>query len=463
MRKDLTYEKIFGSNRSQRLFDEEESSVASYIYRFAYDEIHASQVNESDDFDADCIENFSAKTEELMIRFERLAEILGKSRKAMDNFLRGFQNWAPHCKKTVESLRKIAEALKGDKFNRDISRTFGSVIAAIGGILLGLSLPASAPLSIAGAAAFAAGNGLVVKTTTEEIAYVKKRLDEVKELLEKEKEKFSYMTNWFSRPQELENSINYLVDYNIVNEIKKEVQKLTEEVTGEKDITEEEFKNQFGQLLKHCMGLMAKDSKMIDEYGKELAPAVMTFVFVVFFMNDHNRVVLDCSLITQHLALSLMDVLNIGTLTGSSAIADAAVSKTFIWISVAINAMIAVLSLIDLCRQPETKHTKEIKEAADKIEKVYLFIESVYNKTLTYKPPEYAAILVNNAPEDAEHADLRNAVSNYLPEEALNQIKVIRLPTEESSWLVKIPKIYSRVLLQQTEIKIKRKNCVVTH
>ncbi|GBM60584.1 Zinc finger BED domain-containing protein 5 [Araneus ventricosus] len=350
-----------------------------------------------------------------------------------------------------------------------ITKEFGEELES--GTLLGLSLPVSGPLAVGGGIAFALGNGVVIGTTTKEIAYLEKHLKEVKKLIKKEKERFSSMTNWFSRPEQLENAINSLLDYNILQEIAKEVQKLTEEVTGEKDITEDEFKDQFQQVLKHCMGLMARDSKMIEEYGKELAPAVMTFVFVVFLMNDHNRIVIDCSLITQHLALGLMSVLDFGALAGKlisgSAIAEAAISEAVVWLGVAIDVLIAVLSFIDIYKRPETKHTKKIREAADKIEKVFLFIESVYRETKAYNSKtnatQWETVLVKRVPDDAGHADLRMAVKHYLPEEALGRVRIIRLPTKEKNWLVKVPASHSQMLLQQTEIEIKKKNCLVTH
>ncbi|GBO40032.1 hypothetical protein AVEN_257925-1 [Araneus ventricosus] len=141
MRKDLLFERLFGSNRSERLFDDEESSVASFVYDFAYDEIHKGHIHAgqdfgSDDFDTDSVESFDEKVESTMIRFERVAEVFKKSCKSRNSFLRSFGHWAPHCKKTIQSLRDIAEELKADKFGRDLTRAFGSVIGAIGGKLV---------------------------------------------------------------------------------------------------------------------------------------------------------------------------------------------------------------------------------------------------------------------------------------------------------------------------------------
>ncbi|GBN93964.1 hypothetical protein AVEN_25539-1 [Araneus ventricosus] len=314
------------------------------------------------------------------------------------------------------------------------------------------------------------GTGVVDGTTVDKIVWMKCRMDEVKTLMKNEKERFSAMTDWLICPEELENAINPLLDCNVLKEIAQEVQKFTEAVTDQINMSEDEFTMQFKRVLKHCMGQMAKDSKVKKEYGKELAPAVMAFVFVVCLMNDHNRITLGCSVINQHMALDLMRELNFGTLAGEliggSAIAKAAISETFVWFALVIDLLNSAQSFIDVYKRPHPEYTKRIKEAAEKFEKIFSHIERVYNDAKTYNSrtnvSQWKTFLVSRAPDDAGHGDLRMAVKHYLPEEALGRIKIIRLPTEERNWLVKVPAIHSLMLLQQTLINIKGRDCAVT-
>ncbi|GBM59875.1 hypothetical protein AVEN_158607-1, partial [Araneus ventricosus] len=348
-------------------------------------------------------------------------------------------------------------------------------------VLVGLSFltPLAAvtvPLAIGGGVASAMGGGVVVGTTGTEMVLVKNRLEKVKTLIEEEKERFSSMAHWFIHPEELENAINSLVDYDILKEVAPEVQKFCAESDHENK-TDDEFKNEFKQMLKNCIGKMNEGNKLTAEYGKELAPVVMTFVFVVCLMKDHNRIVLDCVMITQRLALGLLSVLDIGVLAGSligklaakgvaSAIAKFAVAEIFTCFGIIIDVLNVVVSSIDLHKRPDTVHTKQIKEVADKFEKVFLFIEGVYNETKKYKSPsdetQWITVIVSQAPGDADRTDLKMAVKKYLTEEGWRKMKIRRLETRGNNWLVKMPEIHSQMLLQQTHINIKGKDCAVT-
>ncbi|GBN01239.1 hypothetical protein AVEN_127666-1, partial [Araneus ventricosus] len=105
--KSIIFEKFFRSirNDGKPLLDEEEASVASSVFDFAWNEINEDPEHsdyESDDSDTD---SFDERAEEAIIKVERVAEVFKKSSQAKDNFLRSFDHWAAHCKKAIQSLR----------------------------------------------------------------------------------------------------------------------------------------------------------------------------------------------------------------------------------------------------------------------------------------------------------------------------------------------------------------------
>ncbi|GBN91851.1 hypothetical protein AVEN_174426-1, partial [Araneus ventricosus] len=417
------------------------------------------------DFDKDEVESFDEKIEKTLCKFECVVEVFKKSRESKDDFLKSFDQWSEPCQKCVKDLRDIAGEIQNDKFGRDLTRGIGNAAAALG-VVAGLACP---PLAVAGGIACAVGNGVALGTTVLENLYANKKMEEAEALLREEKKRYSAM-RWFSCPKKLQEALGSLVDLKVLEQMEKRVQTFSEEVRDKKDMTGDEFKNHYEQVLDSCMDLMAKDRKMIEEYGKELAPAVMTFVFVVCLMNDHNRIVLDCSLTT----LRLTSVLNVGLLACGvagalaieGAIAEFISSELIVWLRVGINVLLAAKSFVDAYRQPDTELTEKIKEAADKIEGIYTYIEGVYKETKKYKSHDavnqWKTVLVEHTPGDAESEDLKMAVKDYLPEEARGRIRTLRLPIEENNWLVMVPADHSQRLLEQTQINIKGKNCAVT-
>ncbi|CAL1264754.1 unnamed protein product [Larinioides sclopetarius] len=484
MVKDALFQRVFGQKRrdSDLLISDDELTLASFVFDVAYDEIN-SNADEFDDrnFDTASVLSFDEKIETTLAKFDSIVVIFKRSFESQETFLKSFEKWAKPCQKTIESLRVFAEEMQTDKFNSDIARVVGGVVGTIGGILVGLSFltPLAAvtvPLAIGGGVTSALGGGVVVGTTGTELVLVKNRLEKVKTLIEEEKERFSAMAHWFTHPEELENAINSLVDFDILTEILPEVQNFLE-ISEQKKMTDDEFKNEFKQILKDSLGKMNKDNKLKNEYGNELAPVVITFVFVVCLLKVHNRIVLDCVMITQRLALGLMSVLDLGVLAGSligklavrsvaSTIAKFAVAEILTCLGIIIDVLNVVFSSIDLHKRPETKHTKKIKEVAEKFEKIFLFIEGVYNETKKYKSlideSQWTTVVILHAPDDAGHEDFKIAIKQYLPEDGWRKMKIKRLETRRNNWLVKIPTIHSEMLLQQETMNIKGKNCVVT-
>ncbi|GBN20691.1 hypothetical protein AVEN_208267-1 [Araneus ventricosus] len=459
--KGILFEKLISNGRNGKpLLNDKQRSLARSVYNFAWNKIKADQENGRigpDDFDIDDVQSFDKKIEAALIKFERILECFKKSSIAKDNFLNSFDQCAQHCKKCVKELREIAAEIQTEKFDRDILTGVGNIFGAVGGLCFALALPVSLPLAIPGGIVCALGNGLVIGNAAGEISHLKEKLKEAVNLIEEEKKRFSAM-RWFSCPEEMENAISSLVDCHVLKRMAQEVETFSK-VTDKKDMTDDEFKNHYEQVLDYCMGQMAKDSKLIKEYGKELAPAVMTFVFVVCLMNDHNRIVLDCSLTT----LRLTSVLNIGAL---ACIAVGAISKLLsVWWGVSINLLLAVKSFIDAYKRPDTELTKKIREAADKIEEIFTYIERIYNETKKYKShynvTQWKTVLVSQTPDVTESVDLKMAVKDYLPETARGRIRLLKLQTK-SDWLVMVPAIHSQRLLKQKQIEIKGKNCKIT-
>ncbi|GBL92588.1 hypothetical protein AVEN_270842-1 [Araneus ventricosus] len=342
------------------------------------------------------------------------------------------------------------------------------------------------PLAISGGVASALGGGVVVGTTGTEIALLKNKLEEVKTLAMQEKASFSTMAQWFTHTEELKAALESLLDYCLLKEISEDVQKLLDGVMDPKKLTVGEFKHRFKYVLKLCMGKMCKLSKIREKFGDRVSPIVMTFVFVVCLMRDHNRIVLDSLIITQRLVLGLMSTLDIAAQTGQlaaglamkgtaaagraapAAVARIAVMGTLVALGVVIDVINVVLSSIDIHKRTQTKHAKKVKEAAEQLEKEFLFIESVYNELRKYKAisltdvTEWTTIVVNHIPVQAGEEDLKMAVKLLLSEEAWGCIKLRRLPTSGNNWFVKVPASHSKKLLLEPYIIVKGETCAVT-
>ncbi|GBN77686.1 hypothetical protein AVEN_226809-1 [Araneus ventricosus] len=486
------FERIFGSNRNDEepIITDSELSLASFAYDVAYDEIHKGQKDPDDDDDS--VLSFDIKMEAAMDNFKRVVELFKKSRKANQAFLKNFDHWSSFRKSNVQRLKEIAEKIQTDKFNSDIAKVVGGVVAAAGGVVAGLSFltplaPVTLPLAISGGVASALGGGVVVGTTGTEIALLKNKLEEAKTLAMQEEVNFSTMAQWFTHTKELKEALGSLLNYALVNEMSECVQKFLDGMINLKNLKVGDFKNQFKQVLKMCMGKMSKCSKIKDEFGDDVAPAVMTFIFVVCVMRDENRLVLDCVMITHHLALGLMSALDIGVhtsrmivglatkgtaaagRTAPAAIARIAAMGTLVALGIVIDVLNVVLSSIAIHKRLQSKHAKIVKDAAEQLEKEFLFIESVYNELRKYKAisltdvTEWTTIVVNHIPVQAGEEDLKMAVKLLLSEEAWGCIKLRRLPTSGNNWFVKVPASHSQMLLLQSELIIKGERCVVIH
>ncbi|CAL1264705.1 unnamed protein product [Larinioides sclopetarius] len=304
---------------------------------------------------------------------------------------------------------------------------------------------------------------------------LRKRLEEVMTSMREKKEIFADLTDWFLCCEELENATNSLMNGRVLNELCEILQKFSEEVTDRMDMSEGEFTTLYHKVLEHCIRQMKKDGKVAKEYSKELLPAIMTFI-VVCLLTDHNRSALGCSLINQRMSLDIMRVLNYRALSDqlidglankgiANTIAKIAVAEALVWFANVICLLKGVQTNINPDLPSNTEDLKKIKEEAEKFDKVFSYIEKAYNETKTYNSQTNAthwkAFLVRQAPVDAGHADLEMALSTYLPEDCFGRIKILRIPTEESNWLVKVQASYSLELSRQTNIDIKGEKCTI--
>ncbi|CAL1290925.1 unnamed protein product [Larinioides sclopetarius] len=262
-----------------------------------------------DDCDIDDAASFDKKITAFLVKFKRFVEYLKNSSRAKDNFLQRFHSFGQHCKATVIELREMAEELRDLKNKNDFTRLEANVYGAIYGCLF-LTLPVCPAVGIVGGIC-----GLMVNTasaivTSGEIAVVKRKLNRAVELIEEEKKRYSAM-QCFSCHEEEKEALDSFVSSSVLKQMAQKVENFRK-ITNKKDMTEDEFKNHYEDVLDYCMEKMAKESKLIEEYGKELAPAVMAFTFVVVLMNDHNRIALDYSLTT----LRLKSAWNCGAIIG---------------------------------------------------------------------------------------------------------------------------------------------------
>ncbi|KAF8789134.1 uncharacterized protein LOC129956435 [Argiope bruennichi] len=492
----LLFKKIFCSNEcdSEPFLDDGDVSLASFVYNVACEEIREDNDYSDDEPDMDgkdedtySILSFDEKVDAAVENFERVVALFKKTKKAKDSFLKSFEQWAPTCKNNIQLLKESAEAIQTDKFNSDIAKVVGGVVAAVGGIVFGISFitplaVVTVPLAIGGGIASAVGGTVVAGTTGTEIALLKKKLEGARALVQQEMERFFAMTHWFSFPEEVKKALESLLSYNLLKEMAADLKKFFDEVTREANLTVGDFKLRFKEVLKLCMKKMITSSKITYEFGDDVAPVVMTFVFVFCLMKGQNRIVLDCVMITQRLAVGLLSVFDLGVQAGQligrlalkgaasagEALAKFAIMEALVGLGVLIDVVNVVLSSIDLHKRPETEATKKIKEAADKLEKVFSFIESVYNEVKKYKTlartdvNDWTAVVVSHIPDDAEKEDIKTAVKPHLPEEAWSCIKLKKLPTNGNNWLVKVPTNHSQLLLEQSHLIINEKSCAVT-
>ncbi|CAL1264689.1 unnamed protein product [Larinioides sclopetarius] len=490
--KNLLFERAFGSTRNddEPILNPDELRLASFVYDVAYDEVYEGRKYLDNDSDTHTGLRFDKKMEAAVQNFERIVELFKKSSKAKHAFLKNFDHWSSLRKSNVQRLKEIAEEIQTNKYNSDIAKVVGGVVGAVGGVVVGLSLltPLAAvtlPLAISGGVASALGGGVVVGTTGTEIALLKNKLEEAKILAMQEKSSFSPMAQWFTHAEELKAALEYLLDYGLLKEMSEDVKKILGGVMSTKALTVE-FKQRFKNVLKICMGKMCKMSKIREKFGDKIAPIVMTFLLVVCLMRDHNRIVLDSLIITQRLVLGLKSTLDIAVQTSNlaaglatrgtaaagkaapAAVARIAVMETLVALGVVIDVINVVQSSIALHTRAQTRHAKKVKEAAEKLEKEFLFIENVYNELWQRKAislvdvTQWTTVVINHVPVEAGEEDIKMAVKLLLSEEAWDCIMLNRLPTSGNNWFVKVPASHSKKLLLEPYIIVKGENCTIT-
>ncbi|CAL1264717.1 unnamed protein product [Larinioides sclopetarius] len=310
-----------------------------------------------------------------------------------------------------------------------------------------------------------------------EIGLLKKKLNEAKRTIKEHEDKFSLMAHWFTMPAELKNSLETVVSLEVLKEVGEDMKKFFDEVTRQTGMTIGDFKMRFKEVLKLCFKKMNKSGEFTSEFGNVFTPIVMTFIFLVCVVKGRNRIILDCIMINESLALSLLSILNLGVPAGQLAnglsrfaaefgddVIRVAFTKVLLGASIAIDALIVVITSIEIHKRPEPEETKKIKEAAEQLEQMFLAIADVYNATKKCESAAseaWTAIIVNSVPDDAEREDIKMAVRPHLPDKAWYCIKLQRLPTKGNNWLVKVPSSHSEQLLLQSHLIVKEKYCEV--
>ncbi|GBN98152.1 hypothetical protein AVEN_132419-1 [Araneus ventricosus] len=334
------------------------------------------------------------------------------------------------------------------------------------------------PLTLGGGIACGLGGGVVLGSSATQIALLKKHLEEAKRTIKEHDEKFSLMAHWFTMPEELKKTLESVVSYEILKEVGEDLKKFFAEVTHKTNMTIGDFKIRFKEVLKLGMQKLNKSGKITSEFSDVFTPIVITFIFLVCLMKGKNRIILDCIMINQSLALSLISILNLGVPAGQLAnglirgvgefgddFFKLAFAKILVGVSIAIDVLNIVLTSIEIHKRPEPQETKKIKDAAEQLEQMFLAIEKVYNGTKKFEnaaPGEWTTIVVNSVPDDAGQEDIKKAVKPHLPDKAWYCIKLRRLPTKGNNWFVKVPTSHSEQLLQQSHLIIKEERCIVT-
>lgn len=361
-----------------------------------FDEVQKKNVDE----DTDSVLSFEEKVEATKTNFGHVVDLFSKANKARNAFLKNFEDWDPKRCQIVEGLEEIAKKIDINKFNGCISKITGGSVGAVGGILVGVSLfcpPLAAvtlPLAIGGGVASALGGGVVAGTTGTEIVLLNNKLKEAKVLIAEEEENFSCLKHWFIHNEELMKAIEDLVGRELLQDMMEDVKKFFKEVEDKADT----YNQKLMELLKKCVGKMCCSEYVIKKFDAEISPIVMVFVFVVCLMSRRNRIILDCALITQRLALGLMSALGLSVQTGrciaglfmkggaeAGKAVPAAVARVvgfgvFVALGVAMDVLNVIHSSIDLHKGAKSSHAKEVRYVATLLKEEHSFLQNVHEE-----------------------------------------------------------------------------------
>ncbi|GFR32335.1 uncharacterized protein TNCT_563781 [Trichonephila clavata] len=378
------------------LLDDDELELATTTYDVAFDEVQ----KKNGDGDTDSVLSFEEKVEATKENFDRVVDLFSKANKARNEFLKNFDDWDPRRCQTVEGLIEIADKIDLNKFNGCISKITGGSVGAVGGILVGVSLfcpPLAAvtlPLAIGGGVASVLGGGVVVGTTGTEIVLLRNKLNKAKALITEEEENFSCLKHWFIHNEALMKAIEDLVGHDLLQEMLEDVKKFFKEVEDNTD----KYNQKLMELLETCVGKMCCSKYIIKKFDSEISPIVMTFVFVICLMSGRNRIILDCALLTQRLALGLMSALGISVQTGrfvaglvmkggaeAGKAVPAAVARVvgfgvFVALGIAMDVVNVVHSSIDLHKGAKSSHAKEVRHIADLLKEEHSFLQNVHKE-----------------------------------------------------------------------------------
>ncbi|GFT39411.1 uncharacterized protein NPIL_309221 [Nephila pilipes] len=404
---------MYGSSggKNKPVLSENEMNLASIIFGIARDELNpdGNSSDSDDSSDADSVVDFEEKIEATKDNFKRVIELFRKASRAKREFLRNFDDWKQLRVKNTERLKEIAKEIQTDKFNGCIAKIVGGSVGIVGGISVVVSLlvpplaVVTLPLAIGGGIASALGGGVVVGTAGTEIVLLKNKLDESKTLISEEEANFSRMKLWFEHSQELMTAIEEFVGKDLLKELTEEAKELFDDVKKMTDFKLEEHNKKFMSIMIGMVGKICKSSNIVQEFGPEVAPVIISFVLVFCVVSGHNRIILDCALLTHHLLIGFTSTADLGVGTGrlvagmamnGTAAAGKVIPGTvgraialgaFVAIGVALDVVNVVLSSIEIHKGAQSSHADEVNHVAKLLEDEYSFLLNVYKELKTYE------------------------------------------------------------------------------
>ncbi|GIY75293.1 hypothetical protein CEXT_485531 [Caerostris extrusa] len=385
----------------------------------------ASKELEECEVDAVSVLSFEEKVEATKDNLGHVVDLFSKTNTARKAFMDNFDSWAPVRKDNISRLRTISKEILKDRFNGCISKVVGGGVGAAGGVLVGVGLlvppvaPVAIPLAVGGGIAAALGGGVVVGTTGTEIVLLKKKLAEAKKLIKIEEENFKLMTHWFNQTQQLKKALEALVGMDLLKTMSDEVVQFLKDTANLAELKAGEYKEKFEYVMKTCVQQMHEFTNIAEELGPQIAPIVMSFIFVYCVLSGRNRIVLDGLMVTQRLALGLMSAVDItveagrlfaglavkGSSVGMSGkvaplaavsvagkVVPAAVSRIaalgfFVGLGIAIDIINMILASKEIHTGAKSKYADQITSAAGQLEEEYLFLQNVYEELCQYKTP----------------------------------------------------------------------------
>ncbi|XP_055925824.1 uncharacterized protein LOC129957515 [Argiope bruennichi] len=345
--------------------------------------------------------NYAAKEKEARNVMEKIIERFEKADEACSEFLAIYSKWEISRKATVEELNVIAASIHSDRFKGNISKMVGGCVGVIGGaaVVGAFVFPPLLPLAIGGGVASGLGGVTVFGSSIAEIVVLKKRLNQAKIIIEDDFEQFQPLRKFFDRSNELMEALNEVIGFDLMDEIHGELKSFYEEYRNRKTEVDSNFINKIKPMINFLVNLLISKTNLLFQFGPELASMAISFVLAMFIAPMHNMVLFDRIVLIQRLSVGVLSGLEAGlslrtavagvtarrALQGVPTVAEnmpklfARSFKIFAGIGLALDVSNIILTSIDMKKGSFSEHGKKLKEAADRLQEEFEYVEKVHD------------------------------------------------------------------------------------